>query len=142
MILIAHRGNINGSIPEKENHPNYIKNTILEGYQVEVDVWYKSDGWWSGHDVPQYKFPEELLKDCWCHIKNKDALVHGKKMNLPKYFWHENDAYTLTSNGYIWTHSNAPAIDNAILVMPEYRNEPIKHSYDGICSDYIMKYKV
>ena len=40
MILISHRGNINGRIPEKENRPQYIETTLVSGYDVEVDVWY------------------------------------------------------------------------------------------------------
>ena len=39
MILISHRGNIDGRIPEKENHPNYIDAAIKAGYDVEVDLW-------------------------------------------------------------------------------------------------------
>ena len=30
MILIAHRGNLNGPFPEKENHPNYIEGGVDE----------------------------------------------------------------------------------------------------------------
>ena len=40
MKLIAHRGNINGPNPEKENHPDYINTAIKSGYDVEVDVWF------------------------------------------------------------------------------------------------------
>ena len=34
MILISHRGNIDGKIPEKENHPNYIDVTLGFGLQT------------------------------------------------------------------------------------------------------------
>ena len=39
MILISHRGNINGPNPEMENDPRYIENTLGKGFNVEVDVW-------------------------------------------------------------------------------------------------------
>ena len=43
MILISHRGNINGKNPEKENHPDYIWVAIQAGYEVEIDVWFKDN---------------------------------------------------------------------------------------------------
>ena len=38
MMLISHRGNINGKKPELENQPQYILKGVLEGYFVEVDI--------------------------------------------------------------------------------------------------------
>ena len=40
MILISHRGNLNGPDPSKENKPSYITNAIRTGFQVEVDFWF------------------------------------------------------------------------------------------------------
>ena len=40
MKLIAHRGNIDGPNPERENSPEYIEEALKAGYDVEVDVWY------------------------------------------------------------------------------------------------------
>ena len=40
MILISHRGNINGKKPDLENKPEYIQNAIKLGYNVEIDVWW------------------------------------------------------------------------------------------------------
>ena len=42
MYYISHRGNLKGSKPEYENHPNYIKKALSMGYDVEIDVWYIS----------------------------------------------------------------------------------------------------
>ena len=39
MILIAHRGNIDGPNPELENSLQYIDKAIDSGYNVEVDIW-------------------------------------------------------------------------------------------------------
>jgi hypothetical protein len=39
MILISHRGNINGRIEGLENTPNYIQDAIKLGYDVEIDLW-------------------------------------------------------------------------------------------------------
>jgi hypothetical protein len=50
MILISHRGNINGKQPSKENHPLYIFEAIKQGFQVEIDVWFIDGKFKLGHD--------------------------------------------------------------------------------------------
>ena len=50
MILISHRGNTNGKQSELENMPEYIDNAIKLGYDVEVDIRFKSGKFYLGHD--------------------------------------------------------------------------------------------
>jgi hypothetical protein len=145
MILISHRGNISGPNPEQENHPEYIVEALKQGYDVEIDVWFKDNKFMLGHDEPQYEFPFELIDQAypklWIHCKNIDALSklneldpNGSKVN---YFWHENDLGVLTSKSYIWSTN---LINNGILVMPElFDKQPIETTM-GICSDYIKNY--
>ena len=59
MIFISHRGNITGPNKKSENNPEYI-NRALRFFNVEIDVWY-TDGFWLGHDEPQYKTDVEYL---------------------------------------------------------------------------------
>ena len=145
MRLISHRGNLNGPIPEKENHPDYIWEALQAGYDVEIDVWWVDGKFKLGHDGPQYDFPFDLLTNfhtkLWIHCKNMDALSYlneldssGSKLN---YFSHEDDLGVLTSRGYIWsTH----LYKRGILVMPEvFGKEPNEHTL-GVCSDYIKTY--
>ena len=40
MILIAHRGNIDGINTSKENHPDYIKSALDSGFYAEIDLWW------------------------------------------------------------------------------------------------------
>ena len=54
-ILISHRGNTVGKLELYENEPSYIHKTLLEGFDVEVDIWYIENNWYLGHDNPQYK---------------------------------------------------------------------------------------
>ena len=62
MIIISHRGNIDGP-SEEENHPDRIDKCISLGYDVEIDVRYDylnipclhSNIFWLGHDDSQYK---------------------------------------------------------------------------------------
>jgi hypothetical protein len=145
MILISHRGNISGPNPEQENQPEYIAEALKQGYDVEIDVWFKDNKFMLGHDEPQYEFPFELIDQhypkLWIHCKNIDALSklneldpNGSKVN---YFWHENDLGVLTSKSYIWSTN---LINNGILVMPElFDKQPIEATM-GICSDYIKNY--
>jgi hypothetical protein len=146
MVLISHRGNINGKNPERENSPEYILEALQQGYNVEVDVHcvgkYK---WYFGHDKPQYEVDlhifDEYMDKIWFHCKNLKALLGMKEEGMPIYFWHQNDWYTLTSNGYIWTYPGHITSSMSICVLPETTvNEDVSICY-GICSDFVEKYK-
>ena len=54
MILISHRGNITGRFEHYENEPTYLDKAIKEGYDVEIEVWFKDNILWLGHDKPEY----------------------------------------------------------------------------------------
>ena len=142
MILISHRGNIDGKKPTRENSPDYILEAIELGYDVEVDVWYENGGLFLGHDKPQYKIDESYLENrsLWCHAKNLKALekmILNQKIHC---FWHQEDTVTLTSKNYIWTYPGQKLTKNSICVLPEISNyREIKCL--GVCSDYIENYK-
>ena len=87
MILISHRGNLNGKIVERENHPDYIDEAINLGYDVEIDIWVVEGYIFLGHDRPDTKIDIGWLTDrsdkLWIHFKNTDALeyFHGSQFN-------------------------------------------------------------
>lgn len=141
MILISHRGNINGPNEIRENSPYYIMEAIAEGFDVEVDVWYVDNQFWLGHDSPQYRTEYKFLlnEKLWCHAKNIEALMEMKKYAI-HYFWHENDTVTLTSKNYVWSYPNENFTKNTIAVLPELFNSNIKECR-GVCSDFIKEYK-
>jgi hypothetical protein len=145
MILISHRGNTNGKFESWENEPTYIDKAISKGYNVEVDVWYKDNTLWLGHDKPDYgvdfRWFRDRLSKLWVHCKNIDAVLYFKECGYNiNFFWHETDTLTLTSNGFIWVYPGKQPIKNSIAVMPEINND---NTIDclGICSDYIEKYQ-
>jgi hypothetical protein len=142
MILISHRGNINGSIPELENKPAYIDDTICLGYEIEIDMWWINGKIYLGHDKPQYEISDEWLSEridkLWIHCKNIELLDWIRSTSL-HYFWHENDIVTLTSKNYIWAYPGKQPIVGSIAVMPELYNDDIGKCI-GICSDYIKNY--
>jgi len=148
MILISHRGNIDGPNPENENKPSYILDAIIKGYEVEVDFWFSNNKFYLGHDEPKYDIPIEWLENnyrkLWIHCKNVDAINKLHELDRGgfylNYFWHENDKVTLTSQGYLWAY---PGVDcsNGISVMPELAKDFKLENVLGICSDYIINYE-
>ena len=126
MIFISHRGNINGINKKFENNPNYIQHAIDKGFNVEIDVWYK-DYFFLGHDKPQYKVSSKFLENTkfWCHAKNLEALEKLQKLRT-KYFWHQNDDYTLTSNGYIWTYPGKNYLKKVFVFYQKLRKRKLK----------------
>jgi len=145
MILIAHRGNINGRFESLENEPTYIDLAIEKGYDVEIDIWYKDNTIWLGHDEPIYPIDIFWLfkrkSKLWIHCKNVEAIVFLQECKCKfNYFWHQEDTLTLTSQNYIWAYPGKQPIKNSIAVMPELNNDDISKCL-GICSDYIEKYK-
>lgn len=144
MILISHRGNIDGKT-EKENEPNYILQAIELGYDVEVDVWLKEDKLYLGHDEPQYITDESFLKNprLWCHAKDIDTLYHLLSLKTTCFFHHLDQA-TLTSNNYIWTYPGYKLTVNSICVLPESIDEGNRTEFKcfGICSDIIKHYDI
>jgi len=155
-FFIAHRGNINGRNIKRENSPDYIKETLDKGYDVEIDVWCIDNEWYFGHDKPQYKvdlkmfiYEKKYDNRIWFHCKNFESLYtmnykHSLLFNQFEYFWHENDNFTLTSKRkYIWTYPNKKISKTSICVLPEISNYTEKdlNLCKGICSDYISKYE-
>jgi len=144
MILISHRGNINGRIPEKENHPNYIDNTLGSGYDVEVDVWYVDGKIMLGHDNPQYEVKFRWIRDrfnrLWIHCKNMESLIYFRDCGYDvNYFWHQTDDVIITSKGFLWAYPGKQPINNSIAVLPELYNDNTKECI-GVCSDFIINY--
>lgn len=141
MIKIAHRGNTNGP-SDRENEPAYLKEAIAQGFDIEVDVWFINNTLWLGHDYAQYQIDYSFLATIadrsWFHCKNLEALHYfNDSLTSLRYFWHEEDRFTLTSDGYIWTYPGQPVTDKSIIVdleasdLEKYGNVPY-----GICTDY------
>ena len=144
MILISHRGNIDGENRAYENSPGYVLKAIQKGFDVEIDVRLVSGLWYLGHDEPEYVINDDFLLNerLWCHAKNIEAL-HGLLKLGVKCFWHQKDNFTITSNGYIWTYPGFQLTDKSIFVMPEMM-AAVNRKFDkcaGICSDKIGSYK-
>lgn len=141
MILISHRGNLNGVNSINENNPSYLMSALNKGFDVEVDVRFENSKFYLGHDYSQYEINKEFLINprIWCHAKTHEALNALHNINA-HYFWHQEDDYTITSKGFIWTYPSKKLLSNSICVLPETTSYK---SFEclGICSDFIEKYK-
>ena len=147
MKLIAHKGNVEGPDPSKENTPEQIDWCIENGYDVEVDIRYnpETDKFYLGHDRPDSEVNWWWLagkqKNLWIHCKDLFTLHEfTARTSGYNYFWHQRDDYTLTSKGQIWA---SPAQDyNKDTVRVIEDPEEVKE-YDcyAICSDYVGKLK-
>ena len=143
MMLIAHRGNLYGPEPEKENHPLYIAEALKKGYNVEIDVWYTDGGLYLGHDEPLFNTDITFISSIglWLHAKDYKTLKFfvvetSSRLN---YFYHTDEDYVLTSQNYIWAYPGKSGNSKTICVMPEWGNYPLK-GFAGVCSDYVGNY--
>ena len=145
MKLIAHKGNVNGPDPSKENTPEQIEWCIDNGYDVEIDVRYNSenDKFYLGHDDSQYEINWWWLAGktdhLWIHCKDITTL-HEFAANTSgyNYFWHQGDDYTLTSKGHIWAYPGKAYTKNTVVVVPENDVlEDVTGECYGICSAYV-----
>jgi hypothetical protein len=146
MRWILHRGNNTGP-NSVENNPKKLMKLLKEGYEIEIDLWYRDNKFYLGHDFPEYEIEESFLEQnkLWIHCKDPQTLEF---MNTVKkylhYFYHTNEDYVLTSKGYIWCFVGKPALHGSVVVMPE--KSLVTYSYNElvsknciICSDYLEK---
>ena len=146
MKVISHRSNISGPNPLLENHPDQIDKCIKLGYDVEVDVRLINDSFYLGHDSPDYSVSLEWINErkdnLWIHCKDLNSLdKFSTEQSDLNYFWHQEDDYTLTSMGFIWTYPGKKVSNSrGVLVMPEW-NGGVENlnKYDcyAVCTDYI-----
>lgn len=142
MIIISHRGNLNGPCRAKENTISYIE-TALMYFDVEIDVWMINGNLYLGHDDPDQLISENFLTSnserLWIHCKNIQALEMLKEKDV-NCFGHSKDDFVLTSKGYIFTLPGTSQSESSVTVMPEIANSFDKPTL-AVCTDYPQKYK-
>lgn len=144
MLIISHRGNINGIVSEKENRPSYIDTAIGLGYDVEVDIRYIGNTFWLGHDEPQYKVEESWMQQrkskVWYHCKDLESAKHMIKLKVFNFFCHTQDSFVLTSMGHMWVHDLTQTIDE-LCIIPLLSVSSINNYSNtlpfAVCTDYV-----
>jgi hypothetical protein len=142
---VCHRGNLYGPVKEMENNFGILLQRSIQGYHVEVDVWYHEHTLWLGHDKPEYKITLEWL------TKSKRRLIHAKDGATFEYlllesgrlaldlhvFYHTDEDYVLTNKGLVICYPGKPLLNGSLCMMPEraiYRQEELQKCF-SICTD-------
>jgi hypothetical protein len=141
MKIISHRGNLSGPETSEENHPEDIDIALLQGFDVEVDVWW-DQGIYLGHDDPEYKISKEWLLDrkdhLWVHCKNLEAAF--QLSNEFKCFCSDVDPFCFMSQGHIWVNDVTVHPPNNCVVpllgLEDIKNYQFKGAAFAICTDY------
>lgn len=149
MIVISHRGNINGPNHETENNPNHINKLLDVGQQVEIDVRYYNNKWYLGHEVIEYNVDLDFLSKpgLWIHAKDLQTAYVIQNIGV-HYFSHNEDPFAITSKKYLWVHPKIDlakchnfCLDKVVAVLPINTELSILKRCYGICVDDINKYK-
>lgn len=146
MKIICHRARLNGE-SELDNSPEQIQKCIQLGYDVEIDLWAngtfeeKNFKLFLGHDYPKYEIDRKFLdlysNKLWIHCKDQESLQYCINSGW-NYFWHEEDDFTLTSKGYIWTYMDRQQIPMRNQVILDFSKTPnLDQNYYAICLDYV-----
>jgi glycerophosphoryl diester phosphodiesterase len=150
MKIISHRGYLNGSDSIKENSIQSVNECIELGFDIEIDIRLNSNNLFLGHDIEKNNISVKWLiqrKDfLWIHCKSFETLNFFIKENLDlNFFWHEKDAFTITSKNFIWAYPSKEIFKNTVNVLPELNlndEEILEKQKDifAICTDYPQKY--
>tara|TARA_X000000950_G_C13852748_1_gene635255 strand:- start:1099 stop:1635 length:537 start_codon:yes stop_codon:yes gene_type:complete len=158
LIVIAHRGLLEGPAKNLENNPENIIFNIKNYPNLfnEVDINIVKDAIYTGHDKPTYKIDLEFI------LNNKTNLIlHIKKLDydsaytidtlLELYeschcFCHEEDNFTITNKGLIWSHPKMGINKNTVCVMPEKVMSISSEAFiknlnllKGVCTDFPLE---
>jgi len=141
MIIISHRGNLNGIDSSSENNPDSIIEVLNLGFDVEVDLRLYNDKLFLGHDEPEYRVDLNFLKQSgvWVHVKNKEVIPLLRNETNIHWFWNETDQLTLTSRGYVWCFPGHE-IGGGIMVDKGQTLSP-EINIAGVCTDDPIKWK-
>ena len=137
MIIISHRGNLNGPEAATENMPAQLTTALEAGFHVECDVWYTGGHFWLGHDVATWT-ADEFVRNAhpfkvWFHAKNVEALVELSALNK-HYFAHDKDPYTVTSREFFWCYPGC-RVPRTWGVQVHRPGDVVQAHAEAICTD-------
>lgn len=131
---------MNGKDAHNENSIKAVSLAIDAGFDVEVDVWFKKNKFYLGHDLPQYEVDIDFLlnEKIWCHAKNSESL-YQLMLSGVHCFWHQNDDFTITSRKMIWCYPGKICTNGIVVSL----GEPMKFKKDicGVCTDNPIAWK-
>ncbi len=101
MKYYAHRGNICGANPARENKIDYINEALKFGHCVEIDVRLLNGEYYLGHDKAQEKIPKEFMIDdrILVHAKTYETFRELLKCKRIHSFYQDNENVVISSWG-------------------------------------------
>jgi 3-deoxy-D-manno-octulosonate 8-phosphate phosphatase (KDO 8-P phosphatase) len=146
MRFIAHRGNVDGAEPGRENAPEYLNAALARGFDVETDVVFEDRAFWLGHDRPAHRVELGFLlnRRVWAHCKTPATLAELAKYRDCNAFFQADDAVAVTTRGDLWVHSRCDlagprAVRTVIGFEPALA--AARPELLGLCSDYVALYQ-
>lgn len=144
MIIISHRGNLEGPNPLVENKPSQIDLAIKNNLVVEVDLRIIENNFWLGHDTPDY-----LVSKNWIMDRKDNLVIHSKNIdtcnflaqsnNQLNWFYHTDEDVVLTSLGWLWCYPGIYLSNGISVTLGKTLNFDCK--VKGICTDYPLHFK-
>ena len=150
--FLCHRGNYETKFVPDENRPDIVDRRIRDGYGVELDLWFRDERYWLGHDEPQYQISFEWLlynlSKKYIHCKDGPTFEHmllrcGREGYSPNLFYHTNEDYALTTRGDVICHPGKALLEGSINMMPEMGSAKPKEEREkafAVCSDAIRNW--
>lgn len=142
MRWIAHRGNTEGPIPERENTPDYLVKALERGYDIEVDVWMGPCGLLCGHERDgAVSVSTDFLRrqNAWVHCKDVASFMCLSRYPDVNCFMQDAEPAVLTSRGFVWLHSSYDGIPDGRCVLTQLNHQgfPAQFQPYAVCTDWV-----
>ena len=141
-LRIAHRGLTEGPNHDLENSVERLTLRKENGLHSEIDIWWKDNHFWIGHDFPREQVSLDFLTSpyFWIHAKHRESFLELQKVSSEKalglrIFYHTDEDYILTTLGDTIIYPGLADCNGWVYMMPEMGSiQPSIAS--AICSDY------
>ena len=153
MLIVSHRGNLEGPDPSRENTLEAVEECLRLGFGVEVDLNSCDGGWRLGHNEPLrdmnwVNLNQIDLSGVFIHLKFPGVVVPD--LVLADLFAIEEDSFVLTMRGRIWSRYRvnfvgsktivcAPELDDCEDSLEGFVKICLKQGAYGICTDYPLE---
>jgi hypothetical protein len=142
LVLISHRGNIDGVDEAQENTPSYIQAALKKGFAVACDVIAAHGAFLLPTQSGYQPLPYALLSNPQMWFLATDGITLDALCAVNAHAVPVSAPVALTSVHYLWCMPGADLTTRAIAVFPEYAEAGWLESAEpaGVCSNEISRY--
>lgn len=142
LILIAHRGNIDGRVEDKENTPAYLTAALKAGYNVSCDVGMLHGAFVLPALGGYHRLPYAFLSNPRMWFRTADPITLDALCAANAHAVPASADVTLTSVHYLWCMPDTVLTPRSIAVFPEAAsaNWLVSAEPAGLCSNEISRY--